>query len=133
MSTTKRDVMGEIVDAVIACLERGTMPWRRPWVDGRAGEGAPHNAISGRAYSGINYLQLTMHGMGYTSQSWLTFKQAKEAGGSVKKGEHGTAIVFWKPMDATKRGDDGTLSTSRFLMMRSFTVLEMVPEFRTGS
>ena len=60
INTIKRDVVAEIVSAVIAHLEQGCLPWRRPWKDGKApigGEGVPHIAVSGRAYSGINFLQ----------------------------------------------------------------------------
>ena len=128
-SSTKvqRDVMGEIVSAVIEHLERGVMPWRKSWKDRKpvAGEGVPHNAISGRPYNGINFLQLSMVGIRYTSQSWLTFNQAREAGGSVRKGEKGTAIVFWKPMDKTKREEDGTLKHEKFLMLKTFTVFNV--------
>jgi antirestriction protein ArdC len=125
-NVSQRDVLKEVTDAVIECLERGVMPWRRPWIDGKAtSDGVPHNAITGRAYSGVNYVQLTMAGLRYTSQGWLTFKQAKEAGGNVRKGEKGTAIVFWRPLDRTKRDEDGSEHTERFLMLRTFTVFNI--------
>ncbi len=121
-----RDILQEVTNAVIEALERGVTPWRRPWVDGKAPtEGTPHNAITGRAYSGINYVQLTMLGMRHTRAGWLTFNQCKQAGGHVRKGEHGVPVVFWKPSERTTRGEDGSESTERFLLLRTFTVFNV--------
>jgi antirestriction protein ArdC len=53
----------------------------------------PHNAVTGRAYNGINWLVLAC--AAYTSTGWLTYKQAQDLGGNVRKGEKGTRIVFW--------------------------------------
>ena len=95
-TTTKRDVMAEIVSAVIEHLERGVMPWRKSWKDRKpvAGEGVPHNAISGRPYNGINFLQLSMMGIRYQSAAWLTFNQAREFSGEpgIEFGPFGTGI-----------------------------------------
>lgn len=93
---THRDLYQEVTNRIVTALEVGTVPWLKPWKDSVSTGGfmEPHNAVSGRAYNGINVLILgTTH---YQSQGWLTFKQAKELGGNVRKGEHGTGIVFWK-------------------------------------
>lgn len=88
----KVDVYQEVTDAIVAALEEGTVPWRRPW---RAVAGdLPRNLVSGKAYRGINLLLLSM--APYESPFWLTFKQCKEKGGKVRKGEKSTLIVFWK-------------------------------------
>jgi antirestriction protein ArdC len=79
-------------DAVLAALERGTIPWRMPFA---AGPGAiPRNLATGRAYRGINVLLLSLTGHG--SPYWLTYKQAKALGGQVRKGERSTLAVLWK-------------------------------------
>src|SRR3546814_20835188 len=68
-----------------------------PW-DSRVtgGPGLPMNALTGRRYSGINVLLLWGAAIGgaYPSQHWLTFQQALEAGGNVRKGEKGTMVVY---------------------------------------
>lgn len=94
-----RDVYQEITDRIVCALEQGKAPWLKPWSMAKAGrkvmrDDLPHNAVSGRAYNGINLLVLWCSG--YQSNAWLTFKQAKELGGNVRKGEKGTLIVFWK-------------------------------------
>lgn len=87
----------EVTCKIIAELEAGRFPWVQPW--GKAGAsapGLPRNAVTGVRYSGINVLLLWGAAIsgGYGQQTWLTFKQALAAGGSVRKGEHGTTIVY---------------------------------------
>lgn len=93
-TTTKRerrDAYAEATNAILAALERGTIPWRKPW---SATRGVPaKNVASGKVYRGVNFVILAA--AGYESPWWGTFKQVKDRGGCVRKGEHGTAIVFW--------------------------------------
>lgn len=86
--TTTNDIYQQVTDRIVASLEQGTAPWLKPWAANKCGAVGPYNAATGRPYNGINWLVLGEGG-------WLTFKQAKELGGSVRKGEKGTAIVFW--------------------------------------
>lgn len=87
------DIYQQVTDKIIAALETGTAPWLRPWRSGVGTALVPHNAVTGRAYNGINFLVLTC--APYASNGWLTYKQAQELGGNVRKGERGTHIVFW--------------------------------------
>lgn len=86
----------EISDTVIAQLEQGHVPWVLPWRTEAAPLGLPRNAATGRSYSGIDILILwgAVVSGGYPGQSWLTFRQALGLGGCVRKGEHGTTIVY---------------------------------------
>ena len=99
-ATARTSVYEEVTARVIADLERGTVPWVQPWRGGAGGEGAavtlPRNARTGRAYSGINVLILwgAVIARGWPSQSWMTFRQALDVGGAVRKGEHGTTVVY---------------------------------------
>ncbi|EKQ2080632.1 DUF1738 domain-containing protein [Salmonella enterica] len=97
-----------VTDRIIAALEQGTAPWRRPWTSADAGcsGGLPSNALTGRCYSGVNVLLLWMAAEegGYTSDRWLTYRQAQEAGGQVRKGETGSLAVIYK--DWTKLAED---------------------------
>lgn len=82
----------EITNRIIAELDRGTLPWSKPWVIQR-----PVNAISGKPYRGINRLLLGM--AGYADPRWLTYKQAAALCGFVRKGERGKQIVYWDIVD----------------------------------
>lgn len=86
----------EVTARIIAQLEEGVFPWVRPWSKAAATPGLPRNAVTGRAYSGINVLILwgaVIEG-GYPSQNWLTFRQALAAGGAVRKGERGRTVFY---------------------------------------
>ena len=79
-----------ITDKIIKLLEQEIVPWRRPW----SAAGLPRNLVSKKTYRGINLFLLSA--TKYASPYWMTFKQANQLGGSVRKGEHGEVIVFWK-------------------------------------
>ncbi|WP_156681047.1 ArdC family protein [Sphingomonas profundi] len=87
----------EVTARIVSELEAGRLPWVQPWGStGSAGPGLPRNALTARSYSGVNVLILwgAVIEHGFPSQSWLTFRQAQEAGGCVRKGEHGVTVVF---------------------------------------
>ncbi|MEZ6061098.1 MAG: zincin-like metallopeptidase domain-containing protein [Planctomycetaceae bacterium] len=96
----RRDIFQEVTDRIIEYLEQGVVPWRNPIARG-TGDGWPKNLSSGKRYRGINVLLLTMQSWssGYSSDFWLTFKQARAAGGTVRKGEKGSLVTFWKMYD----------------------------------
>jgi antirestriction protein ArdC len=108
-----------VTDRIIAAMENGVVPWRKPWT----GTGGPTSLSTGKAYRGINALILDVVAMseGYELPLWGTYKQAQALGGNVRKGEKGTPVVLWKPMEKEKA--DG--STESFMMMRYFTVFNV--------
>ena len=90
-----KTVYQRVTEQVLAELEKGTAPWRRPW---KAEFGLPRNLHSRKAYHGVNVLTLMSGALsvGYPTNYWLTFKQARELGGFVRSGEHGLPVVFYK-------------------------------------
>ena len=87
----------EVTARIITELEAGRLPWVQPWGrDGATSPGLPRNALTARPYSGVNVLILwgAVIENGWPSQSWLTFRQALEAGGCVRKGERGQTVVY---------------------------------------
>lgn len=98
------DLYSTVTDQVIAMLDRGVVPWRSP-ILGQSKAGHPRNLDSGKAYRGVNVflLAFTSYAKGYGSSYWLTFNQAKERGGSVRKGEKATMVVFWKQYETKDR------------------------------
>lgn len=92
-----RDKYQEITDSIVRALEKGTVPWHKPWRT--TGFGGPANLTTRRPYRGINIFLLAIEQLerGYATPFWLTFKQAQGLGGRVRKGERGTRIYFFKP------------------------------------
>lgn len=99
-STASRTVQfrREVAEDIIKRLEAGTAPWQKPWDPSVGYEGAPRNAISGRAYQGMNSFILQMSSKGEGDPRWMTYKQAEEKGWKVRPGERGTKIEFWQKM-----------------------------------
>lgn len=119
-----RDLYQEVTDRILSQLEAGVAPWVRPWKSAEAFGGMPYNAASGKRYRGVNILLLSMHG--YPTNAWMTYKQAQGLGGQVRKGEHGTKIVFFKPFVVrdVKAGSDEE-SERTIPMLREFTVFNV--------
>lgn len=87
----------EVTARIVSELEAGRLSWVQPWgASGGTGPGLPRNALTARNYSGVNVLILwgAVIAHGWPSQSWLTFRQALEAGGCVRKGERGQCVVY---------------------------------------
>ena len=80
----------------------------------------PHNCATGHIYRGINVILLSWEQIlrGYPTSEWLTFKQANTLGGSVRKGEKSTLVVFWKFIVK----DEGTEDERRIPFLRHFNV-----------
>lgn len=99
MAERKREtIYQEVTNRIIADLEQGWVPWVQPWgtPDAKAGPGLPTNASTANSYSGINILILwgAVIERAFPTQNWLTFRQAKALGGSVRKGEHGATVCY---------------------------------------
>lgn len=86
----------EVTDKIIAELEQGRFPWVQPWGRAKSGLELPKNAATGRRYSGVNILILwgAVIEKGFAAQRWLTFRQALDLGGNVRKAERGTTVCF---------------------------------------
>ncbi len=94
-----------ITNKIIEQLEKGCVPWHRPW------SGTPKNIDSGKAYRGINHFLLG--GADFSSPYWLTFKQCKNKGGHIKAGSKSSTVVFWKFSGKnTNEADEDEQSTS---------------------
>lgn len=119
----KRDINDIITDRLIAALESGTAPWRKPW---RGGASTPRNMKSGKAYRGINTLLLGCQG--WADPNWLTFRQAKERGGQVRKGEKATPVIFWKWLFKDENGkpvSDPKAASKRIPLLRYYSVFNV--------
>ena len=90
----KFDPREEISNKIISAIEAGTPPWRKPWTGAENGTAFPLRS-TGEAYRGINVLMLWLAAeeRGYSSAHWFTFKQAKDLGANVRKGEKSNTVV----------------------------------------
>jgi antirestriction protein ArdC len=107
-----------ITNQILAELERGEVPWHKPWHSL-----PPANLITKKPYRGINVFLLGF--AGYGSQFWLTFNQAKQLGGNVRKGEHGTKIIFWKCKTHETEWADGEIEERKSAFLRYYTVFNL--------
>jgi antirestriction protein ArdC len=134
--TSQRQTVHEVITAkMVGLLERGTVPWRSGWT--RSPVGAPRSASTGKVYRGINHFLLAVaaQAAGYTRSSWVTFRQAKELGGSVRKGEKGLPCIFWRVLDGGSPSDeqeadaaddsDARSSGRRRFVIRYYTVFNV--------
>ena len=119
----------EITDKIIAELEAGRVPWVQPWgtVAANASLAMPKNATTHRQYSGINVLILwgAVIEHGFSIQNWLTFRQALSLGATVRKGEHGTTVVYadrFVPDEERRRADRDGDEPSAIPFLKRFTV-----------
>jgi len=109
-----------VTERILEKLEAGTVPWHKPW----AGGGCPQNLVSGKEYRGVNIFLLGSQG--FTSPFWVTFKQAKQLGGSVRKGEHGTPCIFWKFLARdTENPVTGETETKQIPLIRYYSVFNV--------
>ena len=119
----KRDLYAEVSARIIAELQAGAAPWVKPW-SVTPGANTPCNAVSNRPYSGCNVILLWMaQAGGYCTPRFLTFKQALELGGNVRKGERGTKVYFVKQLQV--KGADDKTATRLIPMMRDYTVFNV--------
>ncbi len=89
-----------VTQQITDLLEKGEIAWKKPWKS----TGGARNLVSKKQYRGIN--QFLLNCSPYSSPYWLTFKQATEKGGSIKKGEKSTLVVFWKLLNTVQEDAD---------------------------
>ena len=97
------DLYQKVTDQIVDLLEKGTAPWRSPVIGSDIGR--PMSLTTGRAYRGVNVFLLGMSALagGYESRYWMTYRQAAERGGQVRRGERSSMAVFWKLWETEDR------------------------------
>lgn len=126
----RQSLYAEVTGQVIAELEQGRLPWVQPWESAACGCTMPHNATTGRTYSGINVLILwaALIEGGYRSGRWITYRQAMAAGGHVRKGEKGTVVCYadrFTPKDEEERARDEDREARQIAFLKRFTVFNV--------
>jgi antirestriction protein ArdC len=122
---TKTDIYTRITNRIISDLEKGTRPWLKPWnaehAAGRITRPLRHNATP---YRGINVLVLWVEAedRGYACPLWMTYKQAVDLGGQVRKGENGASVVYADRFTRTEANDAGQMIEQEIPFMKGYTV-----------
>lgn len=128
LSNGKFDLYQHITDQIVEKLEVGTVPWIKPWQSA-----LDRNLVTGHVYRGINTLLVWCSALdnNYKKPYWLTYKQAKDIGAQVRKGEKGTMICFWKMIETDKKdknGDKKQIPLMRYYRIFNVEQCDDVPE-----
>jgi len=101
------NVYETVTNRIVEDLKNGVPSWIKPWKTG--GGEIPRNAVSQRNYTGVNVLLLwsEMFEKGYRLPTWLKYKQAQQLGGNVRKGEHGSHIVYASTFHKVGQDENG--------------------------
>ena len=124
-SQNRPDVYSRITDKIVADLEQGVRPWFKPWnaehAAGKITRPLRHNGIP---YKGINVIMLWSAATvkGYACPLWLTFKQALELGGNVRKGETGELVVYANSITKTETDAKGEETEREIPFLKGYTV-----------
>jgi antirestriction protein ArdC len=108
-----------VFNQIMEQMEKGVIPWRRPWKNCR-----PMNAKTGRFYNGINFFILSMSE--FEENRWITFNQLKELGGSVKKGEKSRQVVFWQILSVEEDGNKKSIPFLKYFNVFNISQTEGV-------
>lgn len=122
----KFDIAEAVTDKIISKLNEGVIPWKQCW-DGQAGMQLPRNFVTKRPYHGINVFLLLVED--YESPYWMTFKQAQDLGGKVKKGEKSTMIIFYQTLTVPSKDPNdppGTMKNIPFMRYMNVFNVEQV-------
>ena len=120
---SQAEIRQQITNQIIDALKKGVAPWKKPWID-HPNAGLPSNVISRRRYNGVNAVLLSLVSMdqGYESKHWATYRQWQALGGSVRRGEMGMRIIFYKPLKRQQMGTDGKTEDVSIPLMKTFCV-----------
>lgn len=123
---TRTDLYTRVTDQIVSHLEAGVKPWTQPWQSPQGAVSRPlrHN---GEPYTGINVLTLWCSSMerGFSAPMWMTFNQALELGGAVRKGEKGSLVVFASSINKTEEGSNGEKQERNIPFLKSYTVFNV--------
>lgn len=113
----KANVYDMVTNRIIAELEKGKIPWEKPWTGVRDGA---YNRITKRPYSLLNQMILQHRG------EYATFKQWQDLGGHVRKGEKSEIVVFWKIFESKETNPDtGEIEIKKIPLLRYYNVFHI--------
>jgi antirestriction protein ArdC len=119
-----RDVYQKVTDAIVNAIEQGAGQYRMPWVVRQDKGFSPISIATVKPYRGINTLVLWAQSQskGYSSALWGTYQQWQSLGGQVRKGEHGSPVVYWGTYESKDTAEDTDDRNGRHLFCKGYTV-----------
>jgi antirestriction protein ArdC len=126
--SAKVDIYARVTDRIVEDLAAGVRPWMKPWsaghAEGRISRPLRHN---GTPYRGVNVLLLwgEAQAKGFGSPSWMTYKQAQELGGQVRKGEAGSLVVYADRYTKSETNERGEEAEREVAFMKGYTVFNV--------
>ncbi|MEW6020414.1 MAG: zincin-like metallopeptidase domain-containing protein [Pseudomonadota bacterium] len=126
--TSRPDIYSRVTNAIVADLENGVRPWTKPWsAEHLAGTISRPLRSTGEPYSGINVILLWAESVarGFTAPIWITFRQALALGGHVRKGEHGSTVVYANRITRTETGEGGEDVERSIPFLKAYTVFNV--------
>src|SRR6202045_3986154 len=125
----RTDVYEKITNQIVSELEKGVRPWHQPWkAEHAAGRITRPLRGNGIPYQGINVIMLWAAAVakGYAAPIWMTFRQAKELGAHVRKGEEGSLVVYADKITRTETDSETGEEAERAIpFMRGHTVFNV--------
>ena len=107
----KEKIYTTVTNRFVEALKNGAPPWIKPWSDTSDKVTRPVNAVTERKYSGINVTVLwtAATSNGFKRDRWLTYNQARKAGGHVRRGEKGTVAILYRDIEVRRKDESGEL------------------------
>lgn len=116
----KLNIYEIVTEQILEIMAQGVIPWKKPWNV----RGSHKNLVSGKQYRGVNVFLLSCSP--FFSPWWITFKQATEKGGKIRKGEKGRKVVFWKPLLINEENaTTGKTEKKKIFMLRYYTIFNL--------
>lgn len=122
--TEKQDIYSKVTNKIITDLEKGDLTWMKPWETSPTGRPLRSN---GMPYHGVNVLILWMEAAekGYTTPIWMTYNQAQELGGQVRKGQKGSQVVYGNVYTKTETDETGEETERTIPFLKTYTVFNV--------
>jgi antirestriction protein ArdC len=126
-TSQSRDVYQKVTDAIVNAIETGTGSYRMPWVVRRDTGFSQISIATVKPYRGINTLVLWAQSQskGYSSALWGTYQRWQSLGAQVRKGEHGSLVVYWGTYETEAEERDGEDRFGRHLFCKGYTVFDL--------
>jgi antirestriction protein ArdC len=125
-TTEKRDVYQRVTDAIVNAIEQGAGTYKMPWVVRQDKGFLPISILTVKPYRGINTVVLWAQSQskGYSSALWGTYGQWQSLGGNVRKGEHGSPVVYWGTYESKEPSEDYP-GSGKHLFCKGYTVFNL--------
>ncbi|UEM07993.1 ssDNA-binding domain-containing protein (plasmid) [Skermanella rosea] len=128
MTSTRKDIYDTITASIIAQLEQGSRPWMKPWnAEHAAGRITRPLRHDGTPYRGINVLMLwaSADEKGYSAPIWMTYRQAADLGGQVRKGEKSSIVAYADQIKRTEENEKGEEKERKIPFLKQYNVFNV--------